>query len=134
MLGYIVLGGIVTVYWGWTVVSASASPLSFRSGVVLSAAAILGFFAYFAMFRDTIHVSHTESEWSPNWLWYFLPGLGIPALVRFVLPSLPLFESESPLIIVYSLIFTTSVVCAVYLYRRWQYLPDPLNVERNGGS
>ncbi|WP_254274498.1 hypothetical protein [Haloarcula marina] len=129
LLAYVVLGVGTTIYAIWTVLSLGSSPYSFRSGLILSAVAILSFFAYLALFRDAIHLSHAEIEWTPNWLWYFAPGLGIPAAVRFVLPSIPVFETSSPLLIVYSLVFTTTAVCLVYLYRRWRYVPDLLEYE-----
>ena len=120
LAGYVALGIGVTVYVIWTVLSAGASPFSFRSGLILTGAALFSFFAYLALFRDAVHLSHAESEWTPNWLWYFVAGFGVPLLTRLVVPSLDTV-SGSPLLIVYSLVMTTTVVCIVYLYRRRKY-------------
>lgn len=119
MAGYIVLGTAVTAYLCWTVIAPSASPYSFWSGAVLAVAGILSFFAYVALFRDTVHLSHTEIEWKPYWLWYFAPGFAIPIAVRAVAPSV--LDTGSPLVIVYSLVLSTTLVCSVYLFRRRQY-------------
>lgn len=121
LAGYVALGIVVTVYVVWTVLSANASPLSLRSGLILTGAALFSFFAYIALFRDAVHLSHAEVEWTPNWLWYFAVGFAIPLATRLVAPSLDLFGSGSPLVIVYSLVVTTTVVCTVYLYRRRKY-------------
>lgn len=119
MAGYVVLGSVVTAYLCWTIFAPSTSPYSFWSGTVLAFAGLLSFFAYLALFRDTVHLSHTEIEWQPYWLWYFIPGFGIPLAVRAVTPAV--LGTGSPLVIVYSLVFATTLVCGVYLYRRRQY-------------
>jgi len=66
LAGYVALGVGVTVYVIWTVLSADASPFSFRSGLILTGAALFSFFAYLALFRDAVHLSHAEAEWTPN--------------------------------------------------------------------
>lgn len=121
LAGYVALGIGVTVYVFWTVLSAGASPFSFRSGIILTGAALFSFFAYLALFRDAVHLSHAEVEWTPNWLWYFAAGFAIPLVTRLVVPSIDLLTSGSPLVIVYSLVITTTIVCSVYLYRRRKY-------------
>lgn len=124
LFGYVGLGIVVTIYVCWTVIAPSASPFSFRSGLILAGTALLSFLPYIALFRDAVHLSHTEIEWQPNWLGYFVVGFGVPLLVRLTVPSIPILAGSSALIIVYSLVFTTTGVCGVYLYRRLSYTPE----------
>lgn len=121
LAGYVILGIVVTTYMVWTVISSNTSPISLRSGLISTGAALFSFFAYIALFRDAVHLSHAEVEWTPNWLWYFAVGFSLPLATRLIAPSLDLFGGGAPLIIVYSLVITTTVVCTVYLYRRRKY-------------
>jgi drug/metabolite transporter (DMT)-like permease len=122
LVAYVVVGITVTIYTGYTLLPVSTSPYSLLTGIVLTGAALLSLFAYFALFKDTIHLSHTESEWKPSWVRYFLLGFGIPLFCYLLLIEGISLGKPTPLIIVYSLVFSTTVTCIVYLYFRRRYV------------
>ncbi|WP_231187890.1 hypothetical protein [Haladaptatus sp. DYF46] len=119
---YAVLGIAVTIYTAYTLLPVSTSPYSFLTGLVLTGAALLSLFAYFALFKDTIHLSHTESQWKPSWVRYFISGFAIPFFCYLLLVEGISLGKPTPLIIVYSLIFSTTVTCLVYLSFRRRYV------------
>lgn len=121
LTGYAVLGVSVTLYLCWTVVAADASPRSFLSGVVLTVAGVSSFFAYMALFRDSVHLSHTELERTPGWVGYLVVGFAVPVAVRVGTVLFLDIEGWSPVVVVYSLVLSTTVICLVYLYRRPRY-------------
>ncbi len=122
LVAYVVVGFLATIYTVYTLLSESMSPYSFLTGLILTGTALLSIFAYLALFKDTIYLSHTESRWKPSWVRYFLSGFSVPLLCYLLLTNAISLGTPTPLIIVYSLIFSTTVTCAIYLFLRRQHV------------
>ncbi|WP_266082970.1 hypothetical protein [Haladaptatus caseinilyticus] len=123
---YVVVGVVTTIYTVWTLLTVRTSPYSFLTGLILSGSALLSLFVYLALFKDTIYLSHTDSQWKPSWVRYFLLGFGVPLSCYLLLGGVVSLGKSTPLIVVYSLVFSTMITCVVYLHYRRRYVGLPL--------
>lgn len=125
LLLYLVLTTAVFGYSVWSIIRPNRTPYSYLNGLVLTATAGLSVFAYLALYKDAIHLFHSEVEWVPKWSQYFAFGFVVPLICYGFLLVTNLFSRGVPLIIVSSLMFSTAGMAAVYLCRRHRYVGTP---------
>lgn len=125
LLLYLVLTMMVSGYAVWSIIHPNRTPYSYLNGLALTATAGLSVFAYLALYKDAIHLFHSEIEWSPKWSQYFAFGFTVPLICYGFLHVTNFFPRGAPLVIVSSLTFSTAAMTAVYLCRRHWHVSKP---------
>lgn len=104
--------------------SAGSNAAGLFGGVVVLGLSLGGLVIYPALFKDAAYVNDTRRRWSPQWWYYLLGGLGTPLAIYFILAfGMPGTLAFAGAMMTHAV--SATVVSAVYLYRRHQYLGVP---------
>jgi hypothetical protein len=122
---YVVVTVAVLGYTLWSFVTPDRSPYSFLNGVALTATALVSPFVYLSVFKDAIHIFHSENDWVPSWPRYFAFGFGVPLVWYALVTVVGSSFSGTPLVLVGVLVLSTATMSVVYLYQRHRHIGLP---------
>ncbi|WP_129115315.1 hypothetical protein [Halegenticoccus tardaugens] len=125
LAGQVVNGVVVTVYLSFAAARLVVAPSDLLTGVVLSLASLLSVAVYPSLFKDAIYVNREHVDWAPRWWQYVGVGIGVTFFAYLVIQTVGRDETLAPVALLFVLVAVSSVISAVYLYRRHHAVGAP---------
>lgn len=125
LAAYVAMGVFVVGVIAYTFSQGGSLGGGILSGVMIMLVSVIGLATYPALFRDSAYVRDTRRAWKPKWWYYLLGGLGTPVVFYAILQTTVTEPGVASVGAIVAHALSASIISALYLYRRHQYLGVP---------